>query len=110
DRAAILDAARAQGPDELKKWQDAYKPTPIVAPLSGVIILRNVVVCQTVDATVVIYAMSDKLIVKADEDETDVGRVHMAIADVITLDSYPDAPINGDVFQILYEGINSNNV
>src|SRR2546430_2143829 len=44
DRAAILDSARAKGPAEVKYWQDAYKPTPIVAPLSGVIILRNVVV------------------------------------------------------------------
>jgi len=110
DRAAILDAARAKGTDELKHWQDAYKPTPIVAPLDGTIILRNVVVGQTVDPTVVIYAMSDKLIVKADVDETDIGRVHMGLPAIITLDSYPDAPINGSVFQILYEGINSNNV
>ncbi len=110
DRAAILDAARAKGPDELKYWQDTYKPTPIVAPLNGVIILRNVVVGQTVDSTVVIYAMSDKLIVKADVDETDVGRVHLGLPAVITLDSYPDAPIDGTVFQILYEGVNTNNV
>lgn len=44
DRAAILDAARAQGPDTLKRWQEDYKATPIVAPLSGTLILRNVVV------------------------------------------------------------------
>jgi len=110
DRASILDAARAKGPDEEKKWQDAYKPTPIIAPLSGVIILRNVVVGQTVDATTVIYAMSDKLIVKADVDETDIGRIKMGMGAVITLDSYPDKPINGTVFQILYEGVNTSNV
>lgn len=110
DRAAILDAARAQGPDQLKHWEDAYKPTPIVAPLSGVIILRNVVVGQTVDATTVIYAMSDKLIVKADVDETDIGRVRMGMETEITLDSYPDKPIQGKVFQILHEGVNTSNV
>ena len=110
DRAAILDAARAKGPDELKHWQDAYKPTPIIAPLDGTIILRNVVVGQTVDSTVVIYAMSDKLIVKADVDETDIGRVRIGQPATIMLDSYPDAPIDGDVFQILYEGVTSNNV
>jgi len=110
DRAAILDAARAKGPDELKRWQDTYKPTPIVAPLNGTVILRNVVVGQTVDASVVIYAMSDKLIVKADVDETDIGRIRMDMPAIITLDSYPDAPIHGSVFQILYEGVNSNNV
>jgi macrolide-specific efflux system membrane fusion protein len=110
DRAAILDAARAQGPEELKHWQDTYKPTPVVAPLSGVIILRNVVVGQTVDPTVVIYAMSDKLIVKADVDETDIGRVRMGMPASITLDSYPNQPIDGKVFQILYEGVNTSNV
>ncbi len=110
DRAAILDAALAQGPDELKHWQDTYKPTPVVAPLSGVIILRNVVVGQTVDATTVIYAMSDKLIVKADVDETDIGRIRMGMASSITLDSYPNQPIDGKVFQILYEGVNTSNV
>ncbi len=110
DRASILDAARAKGPEEEKKWQDAYKPTPIIAPLSGVIILRNVVVGQTVDSTVVIYAMSDKLIVKADVDETDIGRIRLGMDAIITLDSYPDKPINGSVFQILYEGVNTSNV
>lgn len=110
DRASILDAARAKGPEELKKWQDSYKPTPIVAPLSGTIILRNVVVGQTVDATTVLYAMSDKLIVKADVDETDIGRIRLGMPAVITLDSYPDKPINGKVFQILQEGVNVSNV
>jgi macrolide-specific efflux system membrane fusion protein len=110
DRAAILDAARAQGPDELQHWQDTYKPTPIVAPLAGTIILRNVVVGQTVDATTVIYAMSDKLIVKADVDETDIGRVRIGMDAVITLDSYPNNPIQGNVFQILFEGVNTSNV
>ena len=110
DRAAILDAARAQGPTALKHWEDAYKPTPVVAPLAGTIILLNVVVGQTVDATTVIYAMSDKLIVKADVDETDIGRVHLGMPAVITLDSYPNQPIQGTVFQILYEGVNVSNV
>jgi macrolide-specific efflux system membrane fusion protein len=110
DRAAVLDAARAKGPDELAHWEDAYKPTPIIAPLSGTIILRNVVVGQTVDATTVIYAMSDKLIVKADVDETDIGRVRLNMPARITLDSYPNQPIAGRVFQILHEGLNVSNV
>lgn len=110
DRAAILDAARAKGPDEVKHWEDTYKPTPIIAPLDGTIILRNVVVGQTVDSSIVLYAMSDRLIVKADVDETDIGRIHLGMPALITLDSYPDEPIPGEVFQILYEGVTSNNV
>src|SRR5262249_4093711 len=95
DRAAILDAAPSQGPEELKHWEDTYKATPIVAPLAGTVILRNVVVGQTVDPATVIYAMSDKLIVKADVDETDIGRVRTGMEARITLDSYPNQSIQG---------------
>ena len=110
DRAAILDAARAQGPDELKKWQDTYKPTPIIAPLPGIIILNNVVEGQTVDSSVVIYAMSDILIVVAQVDESDIGRIHVGMPARITLDSYPDKKDQAKVFDILYEGKNVSNV
>jgi macrolide-specific efflux system membrane fusion protein len=110
DRAAILDAARSQGPAEVKKWQDAYKPTPVVAPLSGVLILRNVVVGQTVDASAVLFAMSDKLIVLANVDEADIGRVKTNMPARVTLDAYPDTSVDGRVFQILQEGTNVSNV
>ncbi len=110
DRAAILDAARAQGPEELKRWMDSYKPTPIVAPLSGVTILRNVVVGQTVDPSVVLYAMSDSLIVLAQVDESDIGRIRDGMSARIVLDAYPDRPVEGRVFDVLYEGKNVSNV
>lgn len=110
DRAAILDAARAQGPEELKHWEDSYKPTPIVAPLSGVVILRNVVVGQTVEPGIVMYAMSDMLVVVAQVDESDIGRIHLGMPARITLDSYPDRSVQGKVFDILYEGKNVQNV
>jgi macrolide-specific efflux system membrane fusion protein len=110
DRAAILDAALAQGPDAKKRYEDAYKPTPIVAPLSGVIILKNVVVGETVDASIVLYAMSDRLIVLAQVDEADIGHVKLNLPARITLDAYPDQTIPGHVSQILYEGKNVSNV
>jgi len=110
DRAAILDAARAQGPDELKKWQDTYKPTPIVAPLPGTIILKNVVEGETVTTSAVIYAMSDELIIVAQVDESDIGRIHAGLPARITLDSYPDKGDMAKVFDILYEGKNVSNV
>ncbi|MCB4755843.1 MAG: efflux RND transporter periplasmic adaptor subunit [Elusimicrobia bacterium] len=110
DRAAILDAARAKGLDELKRWEDTYKPTPIIAPLSGVVILRNVVVGQTVDLSIVLYALSDRLIVVANVDEADIGLVHIGMPARITLDAYPGQSIDGRVFNILYEGKNVSNV
>lgn len=110
DRAAILDAARAKGAEELKRWQEAYKPTPIVAPLSGVVILRDVVVGQTVGAGDVLFAMADSLIVVAQVDESDIGRIHVGMPTRITLDAYPDRLMPGKVFDILYEGKNVSNV
>ncbi|MDD5630243.1 MAG: efflux RND transporter periplasmic adaptor subunit, partial [Elusimicrobia bacterium] len=110
DRAAILDAARAQGPDTLKKWEDTYKATPIVAPLPGVIILKNVVEGETVTSSSVIYAMSDVLIVLAQVDESDIGRIRVGMPARITLDSYPDLQDTAKVFDILYEGKNVSNV
>lgn len=110
DRAAILDAARAQGPEAFAKWQDDYKPTPVVSPLAGIVILRNVVVGQTVDSSIVIYALADVLMAYAQVDESDIGRVHKGQKARIVLDAYPSKPIEGTVFDILYEGKNVSNV
>ncbi|MEI6805360.1 MAG: biotin/lipoyl-binding protein [Myxococcaceae bacterium] len=42
ERAALIDAARSIGPAEVKKWEENYKRTPIMAPINGMIIVRNV--------------------------------------------------------------------
>lgn len=110
DRVAILDAARAQGDEQYKSWQDAYKPIKVMAPLDGTIILKNVVEGQTVGQSTVLFAMSDKLILNANVDESDVGKIKEGETASIILDSYPDQPITGKVFQILDEGTNQSNV
>ena len=110
DRAAILDSAQAQGPDQYKEWEQTYLATPVIAPLPGVIILNNVVEGQTIDPSVVIYAMSDVMIVVAQVDESDIGRIHIGMPAQIILDSYPDRKVMGKVFDILYEGKNVSNV
>lgn len=110
DRVAIMDAARAQGDEQYKYWQDSYKPIKVMAPIAGNIILKNVVEGQTVSQSTVLYAMSDMLIVLASVDESDVGKVKVGQAVKIVLDSYPDKPVRGKVFQILDEGKNVSNV
>ncbi|MDD5304899.1 MAG: efflux RND transporter periplasmic adaptor subunit, partial [Elusimicrobia bacterium] len=107
---AILDAARAQGPEEFKKWQDAYKATPVVASLPGEVILRNVVVGQAVDPGTVLFAVADTLIVNASVDESDIGKIKLGQKARIRLDSYPDQTVDGKVFDMLYEGRNVSNV
>lgn len=110
DRVAILDAARSMSDEQYKYWQDAYKAIKVVSPLDGTIILKDVVEGQTVTASSVLFAISDKLIIEATVDESDIGRVKVGQAATITLDAYPDKPVTGRVFQILDEGTTTNNV
>lgn len=110
ERAAILDAATSQGPEERKRWEESYKPAPILSPISGLVILNNVVPGQTVDASTVLFALSDKLIVLARVDEVDISRVKLGMRALMTLDAYPNQRISGRVLSILYEGQNVSNV
>lgn len=110
DRAAILDNARSEGPAVLKQWEDEYKSTPIVAPTDGLIIARNVVTGQTVAADTDMYDLSDRLVVFADVDETDLGKIHMnQIADC-TVEAYPNKVFESSVSLIGHQAIKVNNV
>lgn len=110
ERAALLDAARARGSDELKKWEELYKSTPILAPLPGMIILRNIEPGQTITSTDAIFAMSDRLTVKAQVDETDIAKIKLHQEAEIVLDAYPDKPMLAVVDQIAFEAKTVNNV
>lgn len=110
DRVAILDAARAAGDGQYEKWRETYKPIKVISPIDGTLILKNVVEGQTVGASTVLFAISDKLIVSASMDESDIGRVRKGQRASIVLDSYPDRPVKGTVFKILDEGTTKNNV
>jgi len=110
DRVAILDAARASGEDQYAQWKETYKPIKVISPIDGTLILKNVVQGQTVGASTVLFAISDKLIVSASLDESDIGRVKKGQAATIVLDSYPDKKVRGAIFKILDEGTTKNNV
>lgn len=110
ERAAILDAARAKGPDEVKHWEDVYKPAPIVAPLDGFIIKRSIEPGQFIGVSDSVLVMADRLIVEAQVDETDIGRIKVGQKSEIKLDAYPDQAIAGHIEQIAYESETINNV
>jgi membrane fusion protein, macrolide-specific efflux system len=110
ERAALLDAASAKGPDELKRWEELYRATPIYAPLSGTVIVRNVEPGQTVAAQDAIFVLSDRLVLKAQVDETDIGQVRKGQKVYISWDSYPNETLSGVVDQIAHEAKNVNNV
>lgn len=110
ERAALLDAAREKGPDEVKYWEDVYKPAPIVAPLDGFIIVGTVQPGQFFSLSDDVLVMADRLIVQAQVDETDIGRVKLNQKATIKLDAYPNQEIPGYVEQIAYESQTINNV
>jgi membrane fusion protein, macrolide-specific efflux system len=110
DRAALIDAARSQGGSQLKYWENIYKPIPLVAPITGTVIVRALEPGQTATTSTPILVLSDMLLVKANVDETDIGRVKIRQIAEITLDAYPDVKVNGRVILIKYESTTVNNV
>lgn len=110
ERAALIDAARAKGPDELRHWEELYRPTPILAPVNGTIISRNVEPGQTFTSADAVFVMSDYLIVVALVDETDLAQIKLHQPARIVLDAYPDQVINGRVDEIAFDAKTVNNV
>lgn len=110
ERAALVDAARSQGDEALEYWEEAYRKTPIVSPIDGEVIVRSVELGQTVTTSDAILVLSNKLVINAQFDETDIGRVRVGQKAFITLDAYPDIQLEGVVDHVAYESEIVNNV
>lgn len=110
ERAALLDAARSAGAAELKRWEELYRPTPVIAPITGTIILRNIEAGQTFTNTDSVFVMADRLTVKAQVDETDIAQIKLRQPAQIILDAYSQEAIAGTVGQIAFEAKAVNNV
>jgi macrolide-specific efflux system membrane fusion protein len=110
ERATLIDAARTVSKKELKRWEDLYPPTAVVAPIDGMIILRNLESGQSFTSTDPVLVMSDRLTVKAQVDETDIATIKLKEKAEIILDAYPDVTIKASVDQIAYDAKTINNV
>lgn len=110
ERAALLDAARGQGEEALEYWEGAYKAIPLLSPIEGEVIVATTQPGQTVTTADAVLVLSDHLIVRAQVDETDIGKINNGQAATITLDAYPDTKIKGTVEHIYYESKTVNNV
>jgi len=110
DRAALLDIARSKSQDEYIKWQDKYKPTPIISSIDGFIIARYNEPGQTVTLNDVILVIADTLIIEANVDETDLRYIKLGQEVNIFLDAYPNMKFEGIVEHIAYESKIVNNV
>lgn len=110
ERAALMDAARARGPAELKKWQEFYKATPVLAPIDGTIILRAVEPGQSFTSSDAVLVMSDRLTIKAQVDETDIAKIKVGQKATIILDAYSDEKIPAVVDKVAYDATTVSNV
>lgn len=110
ERAAVIDAARSKGVEEVKRWEELYRATPILSPINGTVILRSVEPGQTFASTDSILVLSDRLTIKAQVDETDLAQVKKGLKAMVTLDAYPKDPIPATVSRIAYEATTVSNV
>ncbi|MCX6103337.1 MAG: HlyD family efflux transporter periplasmic adaptor subunit [Proteobacteria bacterium] len=110
ERAALLDTAKSKGKEEVAYWEEAYKATPLMAPIAGQIIQRNVEPGQTITIQDPLLVISDRLAIKAQVDETDIAQVKLQQMVEVTLDAYAEQPMKGRVTQIAFDSKTTNNV
>jgi len=110
ERAALLDAATLKGKGELDYWKGVYRETALIAPIDGQVIVRKIEPGQTVTTSDIVLVLSDRLIVDAEVDETDIGGIRIGQRAKIGLDAYPDIEIAGTVVHINYESELVSNV
>jgi macrolide-specific efflux system membrane fusion protein len=110
ERAALIDAARGQGQETLKYWKEAYRAISLISPIKGEVIVAKIQPGQTVTTNDAVVVLSDELIVRAQVDETDIGKIKLGQNAIIILDAYPDTQIKANVDHIYYESKTVNNV
>ncbi|GHT55601.1 RND transporter [Endomicrobiia bacterium] len=97
-RATIMDAAKNE--QEREEFKEFYRPTPLIAPIEGTVIKRNMEPGQKASQELII---ADDLIVYANIDETDVKHITLGLKLKMHLDAYPDEKFEGIVEHIAYE-------
>lgn len=109
DRAAVLDAALQQGPTVYAHWEKAFRPTPILAPVDGLLIDKAVVEGQTVGGRP-IFVMADRLIVRSRVDESDISKISLGQPAAAVADAFPGKPFKGKVSLVDYQSRDAGGV
>ena len=105
----------------LKLAQESYDDTVIRAPMSGTVLEKRVEEGQVIVSSFssgggrggaassegqVLVTMADleKVYVATEVDETDIGKVKVGQSVTITVEAYPDQPLQGQVLRIAPQG------
>lgn len=110
ERAALLDATRNKGEEESAYWQEVYRPIALISPIDAEVIVATTQPGQAVNTAEPVLVLSDQLIVRAQVDEADIGKIKLGQSAIVSLDAYPDTKINAIVEHIYYESKTINNV
>lgn len=110
ERAALIDAARARGPEEVKRWEEFYRATPVVSPIDGTVISRKLEPGQSFTASDALLVIADRLLVEAQVDETDIALIRLRLPARILLDAYPEESVPASVGALAYEAKSVSNV
>jgi HlyD family secretion protein len=100
------DAQVAQAQAALNQAEVTLAHTVIAAPIAGIVIERNVDIGQTVAATLqsptvfTIAADLARMQVKAEIDESDIGRVRQGQAATFSVDAYPGRMFSGTLSEV----------
>lgn len=114
-----LESARAdlrQAQASLQRAEVNLRYATIRAPISGLVISRNVDVGQTVAASLqapTLFTIANdlrKMQVQADVDEADIGSVKVGQPVTFRVDAYPDDEFDGQVSQIRMAPVVNQNV
>ncbi|HAH33149.1 MAG TPA: RND transporter [Elusimicrobia bacterium] len=105
ERTALMDSLKMKEstPAEKKLVEEAYNLTPVVAPITGMVVKRSVEPGQSVSAAKELAVISDRLIVKTYVDETDIGAVKEGQKADFYLDAFPKDKHEGRVLAISHE-------
>ena len=118
-----LESSNAQlmrSQSALQLAQESYEDTVIRAPISGTILEKRVEKGQVIVSSFgggsrggsvssegqVLVTMADleKVYVATEVDETDIGKVKVGQSVTITVEAYPDQPLQGEVLRIAPQG------
>ncbi|MBI5417802.1 efflux RND transporter periplasmic adaptor subunit [Candidatus Poribacteria bacterium] len=103
----------------LKEAKDRLKDTLVTAPISGTILLKMVeegtvissgISQVTSGATLVTMADLNKVYIKANVDETDIGKIVLNQPVKIIVDAFPKEDFKGKVVRIAPQGVIVQNV
>ena len=113
-------AQRMRSESALRLAQESFDDTVIRAPISGTVLEKRVEEGQVIVSSFggggrggsvssegqVLATMADleKVYVATEVDETDIGKVKVGQSVTITVEAYPDQPLQGEVLRIAPQG------